>query len=185
MTTTTSALGGSVRRREDPALIQGEGIYTDDVTPHGTAYAAFTRSPFAHAKVNSIDTTAAEAAEGVVAVYTHDDVAHLGELIAQVVVVKRRPLLAGAEVNHVGEAVAMVVAEDPYLARDAADLVDVDYDVLKPVIDLNEAANDEALVHDELETNEVVTWEAGPWGDADGIAATAQTIADAKGIETG
>ena len=99
MTTTTSALGGAVRRREDPALIQGEGIYADDVTPHGTSYAAFTRSPFAHAKINSIDTSAAEAAEGVVAVYTHDDVAHLGDLIAQVVVVRGRPLLAGSEVG--------------------------------------------------------------------------------------
>ena len=177
---TKSALGGSVRRREDPALIQGLGIYVDDITPHGTAYVAFVRSPYAHAKIISIDTSAAEVADGVVAVYTNEDVDHLGDLIAQVVVVKGRPLLAKGEVNHAGEAVAMVVAETTHQARDAAELVEVDYDPLPPVIDLKEAAADKALVHDDLETNLVVTWEAGPWGDEEGIAATKQTIADAK-----
>lgn len=180
MTTTISALGGVVRRREDPALIQGSGTYVDDITPHGTAYVAFARSPYAHAKINSIDTSAAETADGVVAIYTHDDVAHLGDLIAQVVVVKGRPLLAHGEVNHVGEAVAMVVAENAYQARDAADLIDVDYEPLTPVVDMREAASDNNLVHDDLESNVVVTWEAGPWGDEEGIAKTKQTIADAK-----
>jgi carbon-monoxide dehydrogenase large subunit len=183
MTTTTSALGGSVRRREDPALIRGLGNYVDDITPHGTAYVAFARSPYAHAKITSIDTSAAENADGVVAVYTHEDVAHLGDLIAQVVVVKGRPLLANGEVNHAGEAVAMVVAETTYQARDAADLIDVEYEPMKPVIDLKEAAADVALVHDELDTNVVVTWEAGPFGDEEGVAATKQAIADAKARE--
>ncbi len=180
MATTTSALGGAVRRREDPALIQGLGTYVDDLAPVNTASVAFVRSPYAHAKITSIDTSAAKAAEGVVAVYTHDDVAHLGDLIAQVVVVKGRPLLAGGEVNHVGEAVAMVVAESTYLARDAAELVEVEYEPLKPVIDLKEAAADTNLVHDDLETNHVVTWEAGPWGDEDGVEETKKTIAAAK-----
>jgi carbon-monoxide dehydrogenase large subunit len=180
MTTTTSALGGSVRRREDPALIRGLGNYVDDITPHGTAYVAFARSPYAHAKITSIDTSAAENADGVVAVFTHEDVAHLGDLIAQVVVVKGRPLLANGEVNHAGEAVAMVVAETTYQARDAADLIEVDYEPLKPVIDLKEAAADTTLVHSDLETNVVVTWEAGPFGDEDGMAATKKAIADAK-----
>lgn len=177
---TTSALGGSVRRREDPALIQGLGTYVDDITPHGTAYVAFTRSPYAHAKVNSIDTGTAEAAPGVVAVYTYDDVSHLGDLLAQVVVVKGRPLMANGEVNHVGEVVAMVVAETVYQARDAADLVEVDYEPLTPVVDMRKAAEGQDLVHSDLESNVVVTWEAGPWGDEEGIAATKQTIADAK-----
>jgi carbon-monoxide dehydrogenase large subunit len=180
MATTVSALGGAVRRREDPALIQGKGLFTDDYTPHGTAYVAFVRSPFAHATINSIDTSAAEAADGVVAVYTHDDVAHLGDLIAQVVVAKARPLLAGSKVKHVGEAVAMIIAETSQQARDAADLVDVDYEPHTPIIDLRDAAADKQLVHDDLDTNLVVTWEAGPWGDAEGIAATKQAIADAK-----
>jgi carbon-monoxide dehydrogenase large subunit len=178
---TTSVMGGSVRRREDPALIQGLGTYVDDITPHGTAFAAFPRSPYAHAKIISIDTGAAERAPGVIAVYTHKDVAHLGNLIAQVVVAKGRPLLANGEVNHVGEAVAMIVAEDVYQARDAIDLVEVEYEPMTPVIDLKEAAADKSLVHDDLTTNVVVIWEAGPWGNADGIAATKQRIADAKG----
>lgn len=180
---TKSALGGSVRRREDPALIQGLGSYVDDITPHGTAYVAFVRSPYAHAKITSIDTGAAEAADGVVAVYTHADVSHLGDLLAQVVVAKGRPLLANGEVNHAGEAVAMIVAETTHQARDAVELVDVDYEPLPAVIDLKEALADKALVHSELDTNVVVAWEAGPFGDEDGIAATKQTIADAKARE--
>ncbi len=177
---TTSALGGSIRRREDPALIQGRGVFVDDLAPAGTVHIGFVRSPFARAKINSIDTSAAEEAPGVVAVYTHEDVAHLGDLLAQVVVAKARPLLANGQVNHVGEAVAMVVAESTYQARDAADLVDVDYESLKPVVDLKEAASDRQLVHDDLESNTIITWEAGPWGDEDGIAETKKTIAAAK-----
>ena len=177
---TTSALGGSVRRREDPALIQGSGKFVDDIAPVGTTHVAFARSPYAHAKINSIDTSAAVAADGVVAVYTYDDVAHLGDLLAQVKIAKGRPLLANGKVNHVGEAVAMVVAENAYQAKDAADLIDIDYEPLPAVIDLKESASDAALVHDDLESNVLLAWEAGPWGDEEGIAATKQTIADAK-----
>ena len=177
---TSSALGGSVRRREDPALIQGKGFYTDDYVPHGTAYVAFARSPYASATINSIDTSEAESADGVVAIYTADDVNHLGDLIAQVVVARGRPLMAGTKVKHVGEAVAMVVAESPRQARDAVDLIDIDYDPHDAVIDMKEAVKDEVLVHDDLESNTVVAWEAGPFGDEEAIAATKQTIADAK-----
>ncbi|MCZ6568026.1 MAG: xanthine dehydrogenase family protein molybdopterin-binding subunit [Actinobacteria bacterium] len=177
---TISALGGSIRRREDPALIQGSGKFVDDIAPVGTTHVAFARSPYAHAVINSIDTSAAVAADGVVAVYTHDDVAHLGDLLAQVKIAKGRPLLAHGKVNHVGEAVAMVVAENAYQAKDAADLIDIDYEPLKAVIDLKESASDAALVHDDLESNVLLAWEAGPWGDEEGIAATKQTIADAK-----
>lgn len=177
---TISALGGSIRRREDPALIQGSGKFVDDIAPVGTTHVAFARSPYAHAVINSIDTSAAVAADGVVAVYTHDDVAHLGDLLAQVKIAKGRPLLAHGKVKHVGEAVAMVVAENAYQAKDAADLIDIDYEPLKAVIDLKESASDAALVHDDLESNVLLAWEAGPWGDEEGIAATKQTIADAK-----
>lgn len=177
---TISALGGSIRRREDPALIQGSGKFVDDIAPVGTTHVAFARSPYAHAVINSIDTNAAVAADGVVAVYTHDDVAHLGDLLAQVKIAKGRPLLAHGKVKHVGEAVAMVVAENAYQAKDAADLIDIDYEPLKAVIDLKESASDAALVHDDLESNVLLAWEAGPWGDEEGIAATKQTIADAK-----
>jgi carbon-monoxide dehydrogenase large subunit len=151
-------MGGAVRRREDPALIQGYGEYVDDMTRTGLLQVAFLRSPVARAKITSLDTSAAKAMPGVVAVYTHEDVAHLGPLVAQVPIGKLRPLLAAGEVNHVGEAVAMVVAEDRYQAQDAADAIEVDYDELPAVIDLKKAASDEVKVHDELDSNILHTW---------------------------
>ena len=177
---TTSVLGGVVRRREDPALIQGRGRYTDDVKLAGTAHAAFVRSPFAHAKVLSVDASAAKAMDGVLAVYTAADVEHLGTLVAQVPVGKVRPLLNGETVKHVGEAVAMVVAADPYLARDAADAVDVDYDPLPAVIDLKESLSDASKVHDDLDSNTLISW-VGPFGmEADALAEHREKIQAAK-----
>lgn len=177
---TTSVLGGVVKRREDPALIRGTGLYVDDLQLPGMLHVAFVRSPYAHARVVSVDASDAEAMDGVRAVYTAADVAHLGDLVTQVAVGKLRPLLAGDKVNHLGEAVAMVVADTRYGARDAADAVDVEYDPLDPVIDLKEAASDAALVHEDMESNVLLAWEGGPWGDEEAIAATQQTIADAK-----
>ena len=166
---TTSVMGGAVRRREDPALIQGYGEYVDDLTRTGMLQVAFVRSPVARAKITSLDTAAAKAMPGVVAVYTHDDVAHLGPLVAQVPIGKLRPLLAAGEVNHVGEAVAMVVAEDRYQAQDAADAIEVDYDVLPPVIDLKKAASDEVKIHDELDSNVIHTWTYHGYWEALGL----------------
>jgi aerobic carbon-monoxide dehydrogenase large subunit len=166
---TTSVMGGAVRRREDPALIQGYGEYVDDLTRTGMLQVAFVRSPVARAKITSLDTSAAKDMPGVIAVYTHDDVAHLGPLVAQVPIGKLRPLLAAGEVNHVGEAVAMVVAEDRYSAQDAADAVEVDYDVLTPVIDLKKAASDEVKVHDELDSNVIHTWTYHGYWEALGL----------------
>ncbi|MFO7547726.1 MAG: molybdopterin cofactor-binding domain-containing protein [Acidimicrobiia bacterium] len=177
---TTSVLGGVVKRREDPALIRGRGRYVDDVQLTGMLHAAFVRSPFAHARIGSIDASAALAMPGVHAVYTIDDVRHLGDLLAQVPIGKLRPLLADGVVNHVGEAVAMVVADGRYLARDAADAVFVDYEPLPAIIDLKQAASDQVKVHESLESNVLLTWEGGPWGNAEGIEATKQAIADAK-----
>jgi len=162
-TTTTSALGGVVRRKEDPALIQGYGKFTDDIKRTGEVSVAFTRSPFAHARINSIDTDAAKAMRGVHAVYTIEDVRHLGLLLAQVPVGALRPLLADGMVNHVGEAVAMVVADNRYLAQDAADAVIVDYDPLEAVIDLKDALSDRMKVHDSLDSNLLISW-VGPFG---------------------
>jgi carbon-monoxide dehydrogenase large subunit len=162
-------MGGAVRRREDPALIRGTGTYTDDIQPVGLVHVAFTRSPVARAKITSIDTSAAKAMPGVLAVYTHDDVAHLGPLLAQVPIGKLRPLLAAGEVNHVGETIAMVVAEDRYQAQDAAEAVVVDYEVLPAVIDLKKAASDEVKVHDELDSNIIHTWTYHGYWEALGL----------------
>ena len=166
---TTSVMGGSVRRREDPALIQGTGTYTDDLQPVGLLHVAFARSPVAHGKITSLDTSSAKTMPGVIAVFTYDDVAHLGPLVAQVPIGKLRPLLAAGEVNHVGEAVAMVVAENRYQAQDAADAIDVDYEILPAVIDLKQAASNEVKVHDELDSNILHTWTYHGYWDALGL----------------
>lgn len=180
---TTSVLGGVVKRREDPALVRGSGLYTDDVKRVGMLHAAFVRSPFAHARINSIDSTEAAAMEGVHAVFTAEDVRHLGPLIAQVAVGAARPLLADGMVKHSGEAVAMVVAESRYVAQDAADSVFVDYEQLPAVIDLKVAASDAVKVHDDLESNVLISWAGGPFGDEEGQAKTQETIAAAKARE--
>jgi xanthine dehydrogenase molybdopterin-binding subunit B len=100
-------MGGIVRRKEDPSLIQGRGVYVDDKKLSGELAVAFVRSPFAAGTIESIDTSAASALDGVVAVYTADDVRHLGPNLAQLAVGTLRPLLADGVVKHVGEAVAM------------------------------------------------------------------------------
>ncbi len=160
---TTSVMGGIVRRKEDPALIRGQGRYTDDIKATGELHAAFVRSPFAHARINSIDTSTAAGMAGVHAVYVASDVVALGDVLAQVPVGPLRPLLAGEVVNHVGEAVAMVVAEDRYVAQDAADAVIVDYAPLEAVVDLKDAASDRALVHDGTESNTSISWTGHNW----------------------
>ena len=166
---TTSVMGGSVRRREDPALIQGTGTYVDDLAPVGLLHVAFLRSPVARAKITRLDTSRAKEMDGVVAVYSHEDVAALGPLLAQVPIGKLRPLLAAGEVNHVGEAIAMVVAENRYLAADAAEAIEVDFDELPAVVDLKQAASDEIKIHDELESNILHTWTYHGYWDALGL----------------
>ena len=163
MTTTISAVGGTVRRREDPALIQGKGKFTDDIKLVGELTAAFVRSPHAHARINSVDTSAAAAMAGVHAVYTIDDVRDIGPLLAQVPVGKLRPLLADGMVNHAGEAVAMVVAENNATALDAVDAVEVDYEPLEAVLDLKDAASDRIKVHDDEESNVLMAWQGNQW----------------------
>ena len=159
---TTSVMGGIVRRKEDPSLIQGKGKYVDDIKRAGELAVAFVRSPFAAATVNSIDASAALELDGVHAVYTIDDVRHLGVTPAQVAVGTLRPLLADGAVKHVGEAVAMVVADDRYIAQDAADLVFVDYEPTDAVIDLKEAMADTIQVHEGV-PNTLLTWAGNAW----------------------
>jgi len=155
-------MGGTVRRKEDPALIQGKGIYVDDRKVVGELAVAFVRSPFASATIESIDTAAAAALDGVHAVYTADDVRHLGPNPAQVAVGALRPLLADGVVKHVGEAVAMVVADDRYVAQDGAELVMVDYDPGQAVVDLKEAYSDAVQVHADA-SNTLLTWNGHAW----------------------
>ncbi len=139
--------GQAVRRFEDERFIRGGGCYVDDVRLEGMAHAAFVRSPYAHAKIVSIDTTDAEQAPGVLRILTHKQVkvAKLGAFptITTVdgvdengIAVPPRFALSTGEVKYVGDPVAMVIAETLDQARDAADLVEVDYDDLPAVTDL-------------------------------------------------
>ena len=167
--------GSAIKRREDPELIQGQGKYTDDLQLPNMAYAVVVRSPYAHAKINSIDTSQALAMDGVVAVFTGQDVKDSG--IPGVVPVgwildglaqPEHPLLAVDTVRHVGDGVAVVVAEDRYTARDAADLVDVDYAPLDAVTNPAKAVEAGApLVHEGTESNVAFDWEIGDKANTD------------------
>jgi carbon-monoxide dehydrogenase large subunit len=152
-------IGQSVQRREDPRLLSGHGTYVDDVVIPGMLHAAFVRSPVARARLGKVDATAARALDGVVAVFTADD--FRGKWL------EMWPTLAGptgpqppanpiadGDVRFVGDPIALVIAESRYLAEDACDLVEVDFDVQTPVVDYEQAANDtENIVHHELGTN--------------------------------
>ena len=128
--------GSSIKRREDPRMITGRGLYTDDVKLPGQTYAAFVRSPHAHARVRRVDLSRAKGMPGVVAAYTGKDMAEggvgplpCGWLLPDIKIPEFRGV-ATDKVNFVGHAVAVVIGETPYAARDGADQVVVDYDVL-------------------------------------------------------
>ncbi|MFM0162303.1 xanthine dehydrogenase family protein molybdopterin-binding subunit [Paraburkholderia sediminicola] len=155
----TRYIGKSVKRREDQRLMSGQGRFTDDYQFHGMAFAAFVRSPFAHARIRHIDTAAALALPGVVGVLTHADIAgKVGDIRPNWVVgdsiVPPHPPLAAERVRYAGEAVAMVVAETRELAADAAELVQVEYDELPVVVDAEAALQDGAQqLHDNVPGN--------------------------------
>ncbi len=156
-------------RVEDDALLRGNGRFMDDPRLPNQAYAAFVRSPHAHARILSVNADAARKAKGVLAVLTAADItaAGVGSLSRHPPVVGRggakmalpfRPSLAGEKVMHGGEAVALVVAESLALAVDAADLVAVDYEELPAVIELDDAMKGATQLHPEAPGNLIVDW---------------------------
>src|ERR687890_1136117 len=158
-------LGRSVKRKEDDRFLQGRGNYVDDITLPGMLHMSILRSPVAHARINSIDTSAAEALPGVVAVVT-------GELLAQhnlawmpTLSGDTQAVLATDKVRMQGQEVACVIAEDPYVAHDALELIDVDYEPLPVVVDPKKALDSEApVIRDDKEDkqdNRIYHWEAG------------------------
>lgn len=158
----TAMVGARIRRREDPRLITGRATYTDDVKQVGTVYAAFVRSPYGHAKIRGVDLSAAKAHPAVLAAYHGEDLHHAHNLKASLPVAHKMPelktpphwILALDEVRFVGDPVAVVVANSPYEARDAAELVVVDYEELPAVVDPFKAMAEGApLVHKDLGTN--------------------------------
>jgi 2-furoyl-CoA dehydrogenase large subunit len=149
-------VGRSHKRTEDPRLLTGRGHYIDDLEPiAGMVHAAIVRSPHAHARIRSIDVDAARAMPGVLAVLTGDDIRRLSRPFPLAVSEPVTYYAAAVDrARYVGEPVAVVVAEDRYLAEDAADLVTVDYDPLPCVLDPEQALRPEApLLHEEVGSN--------------------------------
>lgn len=160
-----TVIGTRLLRREDPALLTGEAKFTNDLDIPGALHLAVLRSPHAHANIVSINTKAAAALPGVVAVYTGADLQSMwaGPMPCAWPVtadMKNPPHfpLAVSTVCYVGDGVAAVLATSETVSRDALDLIDVEYKVLKPVVDLEEAMTDNVIVHDDLDTNTSYTW---------------------------
>src|SRR5260370_24021601 len=160
-----SALGGAVRRREDPRLITGAGLYTDDVRLDRCLHAVFVRSSMAHARLKSVDATLAAAMPGVVGIFATGDLEFASATA--------RPELASDVVLFVGDAIAVAVAETRDQAVDAAAAVIVDYDALPVVVDSLKALEPNAdLVQADREDNLIVDFEVGEPGALDGAEAS-------------
>ncbi len=158
-TSSQSYIGAPLRRREDVRFVTGRGQYLDDVRLPGMLHAAILRSPHAHARVRGIDASAALTLEGVVAVFSYADIADLAKTIPMRVFplpglddYLQTPLSADS-VRHSGEAVAVVVAESRYLAEDALDVIEVDYEPLPAVTNVSAALTDAVVVHPANGTN--------------------------------
>ena len=185
MTTTAAAaapfIGTRMLRREDAPLLTGESLYTDDLPIPGALHLAVLRSPYAHARITSVDVTAALAMPGVVAAYSGDDLTDMwaGPMPSAWAVTEdmlnppHYPLAVGT-VNYVGDGVVAVLANSNAEARDALEAIVVEYDPLPAVVDLDDAISDRVLVHEELGTNSAYTWELKI-----GDEALAQAFADA------
>ena len=180
-------VGTKVKRREDPRLVQGLSHYVDDLRMADVMQVAILRSPHAHARINGINTDAAAALPGVVSVTTGADI---GDSVGSVPCAAANPtlrtpphpVLAQGEVRYVGEPVAAVVAEDSYTARDAIDLIEVDYEPLPAVSDLEKALQPGSpLVHSQWDSNQAFTFECGT-GDMDKARAEADVIVKQKFI---
>ncbi len=160
--------GSSIKRREDPRLITGKGVFTDDVKLPGQTYAAFVRSPHAHARIRRVDVAKAKQVPGVVAAFTGKDLADggvnplpCGWLLPELKIPEYRAI-ATTKAHFVGHAVAVVIAETPYAAKDGADAVAVDYDVLPAVTDGEKAvAKGAPQLHDVAPGNVAFRWSIG------------------------
>lgn len=177
----TTLVGARIRRREDPRLITGRATYVDDVQTVGTLYAAFVRSPHGHAKIRSLDLSDAKNHPGVFGAFTASDLVAAGvkdlpcaHKMAELLVPPHPPLASG-EVRYVGEPVAVVIANDPYAARDAAELVRVAYDELPAVVDPLKALEGKPFVHEAFGTNVAYRLPIAS-GDVDGAFKSADAV---------
>jgi aerobic carbon-monoxide dehydrogenase large subunit len=158
-------LGDRMPRKEDGRFIRGKGHYVDDVRLPGMLHSAILRSPFAHARINSVDTSAALELPGVHAVITGNDLDAQGLAWMPTIAGDTQAVLATDKVRFQGQEVAFVVADDIYVAQDALELIDVDYDPLDPVVDSRKALDEGApIIRDDKEgkeDNSIFFWDAG------------------------
>src|SRR6266550_965535 len=179
-------IGASVRRKEDYRFLTGGGRFTDDVNEHRQTWAYFLRSPHAHARIRGIDTAKAKAAPGVIAICTGDDLTGVnglpcGWLITgtdgQPMKEPPHPILAQGKVRHVGDQIALVIAETPDQAKDAAEAIAVDYDVLPAVVHCVDALKPGApQIHDGAPGNRCYTWALGDKAATDAAFAKAAHV---------
>ena len=187
---TQKHIGESIVRKEDARFIQGKGRYTDDIVLPGQTWAIFVRSPYAHAKISSIDTRDASTHNGVITVLTGADYAasRLGTLMCGWMIHSKdgtpmkaglHPPLAHDRVRHVGDQVAVVIANSKQTARDAAELVIVDYEALPACADaLTADSPDQSQLHDEAPFNVAFDWELGDLAATNEALAAASTVID-------
>jgi len=184
---TATGIGAPVRRKEDQRFVTGQGRYVDDFNRPGQAHAYFLRSPHAHAVIRSIDAGPAKIMPGVVAVFTGDDLAadKIGGLICGWMIHSKdgspmkagpHPALAQGKVRYVGDHVAVVIAETLAQAKDAAEAIVVDYEVLPAVVDTAQATKAAVQVHDVSPDNTVFNWHLGNKDETEAAFARAKHV---------
>ena len=182
-----SPIGKPLLRREDARFLTGAGQYTDDVVLPGQSCGFFLRSPYAHARIKSINLDKAKAAPGVINIFTGADLAEakVGGLPCGWLITSKdgtpmkeppHPILAQGKVRHVGDQVALVVADTYLQARDAAEAIEVDYEELPPVIDITQAESAGSAVHDDVPNNLCYDWGHGDKGAVDAAFAKAAHV---------
>ncbi|MFD5470778.1 aerobic carbon-monoxide dehydrogenase large subunit [Streptomyces sp. NPDC127105] len=173
---------GRMARKEDARFVRGHGTYVDDVRLPGMLHGAILRSPLAHARIVSVDTSAAEAHPKVKAVITGETLAGLGLAWMPTLSYDTQAVLATDKVRFQGQEVAFVVAEDRYAARDALELIDVEYDPLPPVVDARRALEPDApVIRDDKEhqtDNHIFDWSAGDKERTDEVFAAADVVVE-------
>ncbi|MEA1904090.1 MAG: aerobic carbon-monoxide dehydrogenase large subunit [Actinomycetota bacterium] len=173
-------LGHSRKRVEDARFLEGRGNYVDDISLPGMLYMSIHRSPLAHARILSIDTSAAEAVEGVIAVVTGELLANYDLAWMPTLSGDTQAVLATDKVRFQGQEIAAVIATDRYVAEDAAGLIEVDYEDLEPIVNPQRSLEEDApLIRDDKEdatSNLCYEWEAGDKAATDAAFANAETV---------
>src|SRR5204863_4688865 len=171
---------GPVPRKEDARFVRGRGTFVDDIQLPGMLHGAILRSPLAHARIVAVDTTAAEAHPRVEAVITGQALAELGLAWMPTMSQDTQAVLATDKVRFQGQEVAFVVAEDRYAARDALELIEVEYEELPAVVNARKALDPDAPVirddHEARTDNHIFDWEAGDKAATDAVFEQAEVV---------